>query len=229
MKKRFFWDYSDHKQLKKRWKTKPNILSPEEIAELFDILKTYFGNDKSPIEQIKLLIKQIQQLKKVNEGLKNPFLKIKNISYQNDAFGILQILKKIESNTISFSSSSVNKSSEQPENLLNYNDSVFCSQRKPNQWLSLKLHTKKILLSGYLLRSCPVAWANIKTWKLEGSNDNINWILIDHQIDRNWVTKDLSEMYFPVKAKEPFSNFRFTQTGPGTGNFYFQLNYLEQF
>jgi hypothetical protein len=81
-----------------------------------------------------------------------------------------------------------------------------------------------------MFRSCPSNCCNHNSWKLEGSDDNLNWILIDNQINRNWITTDLSDVYFPVQSKEPFSYFRFTKTGKNTYNSdYFQLNYLDFF
>jgi hypothetical protein len=125
-------------------------------------------------------------------------------------------LTKVISKSVSFSYSSVNSNIQKPENLLNYYNSCFVSQDQPNQWLSVKFSTNKNFLSGYMLRSCQSGWCNLKSWKTEGSNDKLNWTLIDNQISRNLITKDFSEVDFPVQSKDPYSSYRFTQTGYDT-------------
>jgi hypothetical protein len=72
-------------------------------------------------------------------------------------------------------------------------------------------------------------WAP-KTWKLEASNDNEEWTIIDQQINRYWKVKEWSEVYFPVQTKEAFSYFKFTQTGKDYDRYdYLVLNYFEIF
>jgi hypothetical protein len=165
------------------------------------------------------------------EELKNPFLKGKTILYQNYHQGILQDLEKTEPNPFTFSYSSVINSSYEPKNLLNYDNSTyFQSQNQPNSWFCIKLNTKQLILSGYFLRSYyGTNNHGLKNWKLECSKDNVNWVIIDQQIERNWIT-NMSEVYFPVQTKESFSYFKFTQAGKNIGNNdHFLLNYLEFF
>jgi hypothetical protein len=77
LKKRIFFDCSDQSRLEKRWRRKPKVLSQHEIAEIFEMLNSYFEEMNNPIEHIKLLIEQNKQLKAEIEELKNPFLKAK--------------------------------------------------------------------------------------------------------------------------------------------------------
>jgi uncharacterized membrane protein YqhA len=63
MKKRLFTDYSIQEKLSKRWKSQPQHLSETETDELLNIFNSHFENEKSSVEQAKLLIEQIQQLK----------------------------------------------------------------------------------------------------------------------------------------------------------------------
>jgi hypothetical protein len=132
-KKRIFLDYSDQSRLEKRWRTKPKVLSQHEISESFEILNSNFDEMNNPVDHIKLLIEQNKQLKAEIEELKNPFLKGKAISYQNNVNEILQDLTKAESNSISFSSSSVKSNTQKPENFLKYDNSCFVSQDQSNQ------------------------------------------------------------------------------------------------
>jgi hypothetical protein len=218
LKKRAFANYSDRDRLSKRWKTKPKVLSQTEI-----------------IKQMKKENESLQQrnldLEKAIEELKNPVLEGKTISYQNNHDGLLQDLI---SNPVSFSCSSIDNINPdyQPESILKYdNSTLFHSQNQPNSWICIKMNTKKVAPSGYLLRSWYGSGRNnLKNWTLEASNDNVSWIQLDQQIDRNWITKDWSEVYFPVNTKEAYSYFKFTQTGKNDGNQdYFRLNYVEFF
>jgi hypothetical protein len=146
-------------------------------------------------------------------------MKGKNILYQPEHQGILQDFKKTDSSELSFNSNAIT-SSYKPENLLNYdNNTLFNSNREPNSWFSIQLKTQKIIPSGYLLRSYSQGLSAPKTWKLEGSNDNYQWIIIDQQENRDWMTKEWSEVYFPVQTKEAFSYFKFTQPGKNYNNY----------
>jgi hypothetical protein len=169
-------------------------------------------------------------LKQETEELRNHSLTAKTISFQSDHDGILQDFKKTESNSLSFTCSSFNSSSYKPENLLNYDNSTrFRSQNQPNSLVCIELNTKQMILSGYLLRSyIGTSNYNLKSWKLEGPKDNVNWVILDKQIDRNWVTKDWSEVYFPIQTKEHFSYFKITQIGKNIhNNDHFILIYLD--
>jgi hypothetical protein len=157
-------------------------------------------------------------------------LKTKSIFYQKSHIGILQNLKYSEPNSISLSCSSTNLG--KLENILNYDDSRWCSKHEANSWLCIKFTSKRILFTGYYLRSDSNSFGigDPKSWKILCSNDNVNWKMIDEQTNRDWVTKLGSEVYFPVEAKEPFSSFKFIQTGKNyLNNDYFQLFYVEFF
>jgi hypothetical protein len=210
---------------------------------------------KSLIEQIKQLKKDNESLQKRNqqfekennqkseeiiqlkaelETFKEILLKGKTIRYQNDHSGIFQDLKKTGSNTFSLTCSSVygNDARYNQEKALIYDTSTyFLSENHSNSWISVQLISKKVSLEGYLLRSSTNKWGyNPKNWKLEASNDNVSWVQLDQQINRNWVNPDWTEVYFPVSSKESFSYFKFTQTGKNYDNCdYFLVPYLEFF
>jgi hypothetical protein len=247
LKKRLFSDYSNQDKLSKRWKTKPKVLSESEAREIHDILNLYFSEENNPLFQIKSLIEQIKQLKTINDQqteeikqlqtelvcYKNPIMKGQTIQYKNNHNGLFQYLKKAKSNPFSFTCSSVlhNSSSYNPENILNYDSSYFWSQNEQNSWLCIQLTSQKVILSGYLLRSSTNQFNhNLKNWTLKASKDNMDWIQLDQQMNRNWVNPDWTEVYFPIQTKKSFSYFKFTQTGKNYNNSdYFFMNYLEFF
>jgi hypothetical protein len=250
-KNRLTPDYTNLEILSKRWTKKPKILSEKEIKELFQSLISHFGEQQNPFLQIQLLIDQINQQKLEIESLKEKnnqkdlqinqatkeiqeiktftgFHKI--IPFQNDHTGLLQDLKKTDPSTVSSRSISVHCEHKHEHLLIYDNQTLFHSNGEPNSWFSVQVKSKKIIPSGYLLRS----WTNYpctpKTWKLEGSIDNQQWAIIDQQNNRDWRTKEWSEVYFPVQTKQAFSIFKFTQTGTNYQNDnWLVLNYFEIF
>jgi hypothetical protein len=122
-------------------------------------------------------------------------------------------------------------SNSRPENILTLNENYWLSQDDPNPWICFKLNSTKIFLSGYLFRAYKsINSVNPKNWEPEASNDNINWILIDNQVNREWVTRDWIQVYFPVEVKESYSYFKFTQTGNSyRDTLRFLLNFVEFF
>lgn len=52
-----------------------------------------------------------------------------------------------------------------------------------------------------------------RNWKLEGSNDNQNWTLIDEQVQNYKAkTSNMEETVFPVNSTTPYKFFKFTAT-----------------
>jgi hypothetical protein len=72
--------------------------------------------------------------------------------------------------------------------------------------LDFQIQFKKILLSGYFLRS-----ANCKFpqgWKLFGSNDSTNWTLIEELQNQTYLNGKFKEHFFPCQSQIPFSCFK---------------------
>ena len=56
-------------------------------------------------------------------------------------------------------------------------------------------------------------YQNPASWKLEGSNDNQNWTLIDEKVQTYQLqAKNLEEFVFPVNGTETYKFFKFTAT-----------------
>jgi hypothetical protein len=165
---------------------------------------------------------------------KNIYWKGKSITFQNNKNGIMQDFKNSETNLIVLSCSGTygNESYRQVGNILDYDDSNWWfSKNEPNSWICIKFNSKRILLSRYFFRSGGMSGiCNPKSWKLLVSNDDVTWIQVDEQINRDWVAKDFTEVYFPVETIESFSHFKFIQTGKNYFNDNrFLLCYVEFF
>jgi hypothetical protein len=182
LKKKLFSNYSNLKKLTKRWKEDPKFLAQEKINKILHFLNNYFREESDPINQLEKLIEDNQQLHMKVEILKNPVIqKGELFLYLLNEDGILQHLKKTNRDSISFTCSSSNESSSHSlENLLNPENSAgFLSKDEEKSWISVTFKENKVILSGYLFRFFhDDAYSfHLKSWKLEGSNDENVWII----------------------------------------------------
>lgn len=109
-------------------------------------------------------------------------------SYSNDKEfdGIINFIRKKTNNNvknmIKLSSSSMNYSNT-PYNVCKHdNDNIFYqSKNEKNSWICFDFKEHKIIPTNYTIKSIPYESNNNhpKSWVVEGSNDNIDWITID--------------------------------------------------
>jgi hypothetical protein len=182
-----------------------NQLMEKEIEEMKEII-TSLRKENSNIESL------IQEIKDENQKLKTEFqAKINQqkeviIQLQNsqikeqektiessgtsigftDNHGIIHSLKQNPSNQILLSCSEL-RSDYPPENVFTLDNKGWWSTNKPNSWISIQFPSKKISVSGYLLRTYGNP-CKIQGWKFEGSNDGINWNIIDLKSNQTSLT-----------------------------------------
>ena len=106
----------------------------------------------------------------------------------------------------------------------------------PNQYPYLLFdfgEKNKIRIDGYVMRSFRLASNKVApiSWSIEGSNDGINWTMIDQQTNRNDLTFNSKSVYFPIrKETEYFSMYKLTQYDTGNeGNKALALSYFDIF
>jgi hypothetical protein len=135
LKNRLIENYSDREKLANRWGNKTDVISSKEKTDILQIINSYFGEKKEPLEQIKRLIKENKTLKIESDELKYLNVKGKIFRYQNDANGIFQNLKQ-QKDTFLFNCSSCGDPSHKPENLsIHDNSTRFLSKDTPNSWV----------------------------------------------------------------------------------------------
>ena len=200
--------------------------SIKEFYELFD-----FNDLTAPVwESIFCrLEKEIRTNEKENserkhEQVKRPptFLtKIENKEKEFD--GILNYLRthgniKNEIN-ITYSSNNGNKD---PFEIVKYEDSstssYFVTKNEKNSWICIEFKNHSVIPSGYIIRSYnSTNHHHLKTWILEGSNDNNSWQILDSQRDNGFLNGASNVHLFPITNNETQKNsykyLRIKQTG----------------
>jgi hypothetical protein len=120
---------------------------------------------------------------------------------------------------------------------LNPEDKFWLSGNLENSWFQFNFKDKQISPSGYLLRNGSGDWENSpQGWKLEGSNNEKDWITISQVRDCQEFKEMNQEAIFSCSTDQFFSFFRFTQIQEDLWKFhrsdkssqlYFMLNFVE--
>jgi FtsZ-binding cell division protein ZapB len=201
---------------------------------------------------LKLLIEEIDNIKEENESInqENQKLKDENKSLQNkveklsndiqgiesnfqqplimglpSVHGIINYLLKNQENSILVLVSSTDSGSK--ENVLYNDEERWISYDSPRSFISFEFKTKPISLTGYLLRSHDGP-SFVRNWIVEGSNDEISWIIIDKQANNNSLSGRFKENIFYCQPNNYFSFFKITQTDyNANANNFFELSYVE--
>ena len=90
----------------------------------------------------------------------------------------------------------------------------WCSYDSPNSYFTLFFPKNSLKITDYTLVSRNNGQGSLlRTWKLEGSNDNSNWRYIDHiNNDPDLVTPGTTKT-FKVQKQGRYKYFKFTQNG----------------
>jgi len=98
-----------------------------------------------------------------------------------------------------------------------------CTNNIPNSWYSFDLgENNSIIPNYYSLRHDNYPSYVLRSWNLEGSNDNMNWqILKEHRGDDSLQEIAGSSASWPLpNLKVPYRYLRVLQTGPNSSNSY---------
>lgn len=136
--------------------------------------------------------------------------------------GIMNYLKthgniKDEVN-ITFSSNHNNKD---PFELLKYDDSstssFFQTSSEQDPWICFEFKKHKVMPTGYIIRSYNSSNHNhLKSWKIEGSNDQESWEILDSQTDNEILNGPNVIHLFHVSQNKgkSYKYVRIMETGP---------------
>jgi hypothetical protein len=88
--------------------------------------------------------------------------------------------------------------------------------RNPGQWVRIDLGIHKPIAPNYYCMKGTTIGHSMKSWNLEGSNDDINWSVIsEHKdVDLKWEGSR-EAVSFPVKCDKKYRYFRIKTTGKG--------------
>lgn len=109
----------------------------------------------------------------------------------------------------------------------------YVSLNQPNSWIKLDFKDRRINVNAYSLKSNSKEWSSfIRSWKLEGSNDDANWEIIDNREECRQMNGALNEETFMCNASNKFYKFiKITSTGKSwaDNNFYLLIRRIEFF
>ena len=149
-------------------------------------------------------------------------------------FGILNglsnnnLIDLIQSGLIQITASSDNGNI--PNNVLKNDNSYWISNNVQNSWIQFDFKSTVISLVSYSLRSA----YEPKSWKIEGSNDSINFTLIDQRSNNTNDFKHgqyIEKHYHVNGSQDKFRYIRITQGDDGrvANDHYFYLYRVEFF
>ena len=97
-------------------------------------------------------------------------------------------------------------------------DSFFQTQDKQNSWICFEFKNHQVIPTGYIIRTYPSEDNyHLKSWVVEGSNDNNNWTKIDeHKNDSSLKGKSRVHLFNITNNRnnQSFKYLRIYQTGP---------------
>ncbi|KAK8875346.1 hypothetical protein M9Y10_005511 [Tritrichomonas musculus] len=99
-----------------------------------------------------------------------------------------------------------------PENAIIYDDQTryFVSNDEENSWLCIDFKDHKIVPNYYSIRSINDSPNNAhpKSWVIEGSNDSINWTIIDQRNSFSYLNGNNLVHAFPIENENTFRYVR---------------------
>jgi hypothetical protein len=96
-------------------------------------------------------------------------------------------------------------------------DATFQSKREKPSWLCYDFKDGRVRITHYSIRSQPegaAGFCNLKSWRVEGSNDEKNWVSLDERKDNKVLNAKNAIHTFSVEKKELCRYLRLVQTGP---------------
>ncbi|KAK8838963.1 hypothetical protein M9Y10_032423 [Tritrichomonas musculus] len=164
-----------------------------------------------------------------------PKAKGQSIPYKeqfNGIFRYLQTHSNIDDEVnITFSS----KGCGDVKNLLQFDDlnNYFHTQSAPNSWICFEFKKHRVIPTHYTIRSEKSNGVNgyhLKSWNIEGSNDNQNWTPIDEEKDNGSLNGSNYVNTFAIQNNKDFKYIRLMLTGPdwfSTNDYTILLNSIE--
>lgn len=152
--------------------------------------------------------------------------------------GILNYIrgKNVNLVDINVSSFCLKDKNNWPQNIIKYEDSnsSFCSDDLPNQFIMFDFKNHPVVPKSYSIRSSH--WgkdlSHLKSWVLEGSNNEIKWIKLDEQKNNSYLNGSNHTHNFSINNpnNQSYRYLKLVQTGLNWRNRnYLKLNCIEFF
>ncbi len=106
---------------------------------------------------------------------------------------------------------------EYVENLIDKKrDTKYCVVNKGPSWIQYN-SPEAVKINRYKIASCvDIFNRNLKSWQLLGSNDNVNWDVLDERNDQDFIAK-YHTVEFPANINKAYKHFRLNITEIYTG------------
>ena len=151
------------------------------IFDIYDVTNQLWDKISMKVENDKKMNKRYHNEINVDYDAYKDFNGIINYLQNNSDLGIFHEIK------ITSSSLYNNDNQYAPSNTIHYQDQniEFCTSSLDNSWLCFEFCNYKIKPTHYTIRSAnyQVNREHPKSWVIEGSNDNKEWIILDEQKD----------------------------------------------
>lgn len=208
------------------------------FTEIFDIKDLTTSSWNSVCDRLKVKIMDDNQNSDQNKPSKHECRKpkyfIEIADKQNEFDGLMNYLRKNSNikDEISITNSSYGGGKD-PFDLVKYEDKKCyyeTSSNDSNSWICFEFKNHKIIPSSYIIRSYYTDgnW-HLKSWNIEGSNDNTNWVILDKQQDNSLLNGGNNVHLFPISNNsQSFKYLRIHLTGQNWRNNYgLMMNSIE--
>jgi hypothetical protein len=197
------------------------------MKNTIDEMKIKIDRMKDQLQQKDQEMKdQLQQKENEIKILQNS-LKPKSTRIEiNDHNGIINELRQKDSNSVLVEASNI-RSGNPVQNILTF-DNKYWYCEKYDSSVVFQFKTKKVKISKYLLRNVDTANSYYQGWKVEGSNNQKDWELIDQRSDQSCFNQAFQSCLFDCQSNSFYSFIRITQTQkPKSGSNRFGFTFVE--
>lgn len=215
------------------------FVTDEEFLNIFDFY--YLTNDTWKSLNKRLLLDPTKAYKLPETKRYQKSIKI-DYNFSNQFTGLLNHIRTKNPNSIfneiKITSSSLYKNDEEysPQNVIQYENSnvEFCTSSQKNSWLCFDFIDHQIEPNYYLIRACDYKKNSDhpKSWVIEGSNDDINWDLLDTQNNNSNLNGANFVASFSIKNPDS-KKYRFLRMRQleswCSNNDFFNINNIEFF
>ena len=105
------------------------------------------------------------------------------------------------------------------ESLIDRQASEFYTPSSADSWVKLTLFNGDLKCKYYSIRNRSSSDHYLRSWKLQGSNNDSNWVDIDVQINNTTLNNPSQWLSLPVTTTSTYKQFRLLMTGQNSAGY----------